>query len=171
MFPIKIEFGLHLASLGTTLEIASRRDAGPLQYLINTTRTVRHMTLRVKEFEVNLLTLMETKNGVLGVIGWDRKHFGVKGRKYHIYMLSRRDVFSLALSASHIWILGLIFCHKIFTYKDTFQVEYRASSLNRLSSRSTDAEKMSRRDNSIVLKYHPWCLQKSIQKVFGLNQI
>ena len=77
----------------------------------------------------------------------------MKGQKYHISIPSRRDVFSLALSASHIWILGLIFCHKIFTYKDTFQVEYRASSLNRLSSRSIDAEKMSRRDDSIVLKY------------------
>ena len=112
------------------------------------------MTLRVKEFEVNLLTLMETKNGVLGVIGWDRKHFGVKRQKNLISILSRRDVFSLAPSASHIWILGPIFCNKLFTYKDTFQVEYRASSLNRLSSRSTDAEKMSRRDDSIVLKYH-----------------
>ena len=69
MFPIKIEFGLYLANFGTTLEIASHCDTGLLQYLINTTRTARYMTLRVKEFEVNLLTLMETKNGVLGVVG------------------------------------------------------------------------------------------------------
>ena len=146
MFPIKIEFGPYLASFDTTLEIASCHDAELLQYLINTTRTVIHMTLGVKEFEVNLLTLMETKNGVLGVVGWNRKHFVMKGQKYHISILSRRDVFSLAPSASHIWILGLIFCNIIFTYKDPFQVEYRSSRLNRLFSRSTDVKNMSRRD-------------------------